>query len=336
MRRGSDDRITMADIADVAGVSIATVSRALSGNRPMSEDLRRKVCDTASQLGYQVNLVGRTLRQQRSFTVGLIVPDLDNPFFSSLAQSLSRTFAPSSVELLLFSADSDLDIERRGIQSFLGRQVDALVIIATHEKRSAPNVELAGSVVTVELDRRVASPNTHFVGCDNRYGMRLVHEHVQRDVDVECQPPVFIGGSTQSSSGRERLAGFRKWFPDHPVLLGSFDAVWGQRAADEILGMGLEHGTLIAAADVIALGLISRLLSAGVRIPEDFRVVGFDGVGVVHLAHPTLTTVRQPVEEMSEAILGIVLSGAAGEPPDRRTQLFRPTLVYGESSPARA
>lgn len=335
--RTAGHKVTMADVAQAAGVSIATVSRALSGNRPMSDELREQVLEAARTLGYQVNLVGRTLRQQRSFTVGLIVPDLDNPFFSSLTQSLSRAFAPSAIDLLVFSADSDLATERRGIKSFIGRQVDALVIIPTHERKSARNIELvARSVLTVELDRRVASPDTHYVGCDNTHGMRLVHDHLVTDVDLDAQPVVFVGASRDSSSGRERLAGFRRWFKGQPVLLGSFNVEWGQQAADELLAMGLRSATIVTAADVIALGAMSRLQADGFRVPEDFRVIGFDGVGVFNLAHPTLTTVRQPVEQMSQAIVDLVLQGTSADaPPPPGQVLFKPTLVYGESSPAR-
>jgi LacI family transcriptional regulator len=326
----------MDDVARHAGVSSATVSRALSGTRPMSDELRERVRDTAARLGYQVNLVGRTLRQRRSSTVGLIVPDLDNPFFSSLAQSLSRTFRPSGVDLLVFSADSDLETERRGIQSFLGRQVYALVNIATHERKSASNVAVATqSVVTVELDRRVASPDAHFIGCDNAPGMELIHEHVTQDVDTSEQPVVFVGEVRDSSSGRERLSAFRSRFGNQLELLGSFDVKWGLQAADEILAAGLRKATVVTAADVIALGVLSRLQTAGFRVPEDFRVIGFDGIGVWSLAHPTLTTVRQPVEAMSQAIVDMIVGDNPGAPTTVQRQVFRPTLVYGESSPRR-
>jgi LacI family transcriptional regulator len=325
----------MAEVATHAGVSTATVSRALSQTRPMSPELRAKVLESAAELGYHVNLVGRTLRKRRSSTAGLIVPDLDNPFFASLAQHLSRTFERSGVDLLTFSADSDLETERRGVESFLGRQVDALVIIACHERESGANIETASrSVVTIELDRRVPSAAAHFVGCNNRYGMQLIHEHVSAHVDEARQPVVFVGGSNASSSGRERLAGFRRWFGDRPALEGSFDVSWGQQAADRLLADGMTSGTIVAAADVVALGLMSRLLTSGYSVPDDFRVIGFDGVGVADLAHPTLTTVRQPVEQISEAILDLVVRGTSEEglPRVRRTTI-RPEMVYGESSP---
>jgi LacI family transcriptional regulator len=331
--------VTMSDVARRAGVSTATVSRALSGgDRPMSPDLRIKVMQAAEELGYRVNLVGRTLRRRSSSTVGMIVPDLDNPFFSALAQALSRTFESSGIDLLLFSADSDLLIERRGVQSFLGRQVDALVIIASHERDSADTIDIASrSVLTIELDRRVPSPTARFVGCNNRYGMQLVHEHVAHHVNTEVQPVVFVGGDMDSSSGRERLTGFRRWFGDErPTLLGSFDVGWGQRAADQLLTDGMTTGTVVAAADVIALGLLSRLQTRGFRVPEDFRVIGFDGIGVSYLAHPTLTTVRQPVEQMSQEILDLVLAGTSRNPQGQaRARTIRPALVHGESSPPR-
>lgn len=337
MSQPSSRPVTMAEVAAHAGVSIATVSRALSQNRPMSPVLRDRVLRAAEDLGYRVNLVGRTLRRRRSSTVGLVVPDLDNPFFASLAQHLSRKFEAAAIDLLVFSADSNLAIERRGVQSFLGRQVDALVIIACHERDSEPSIDMASrSVVTIELDRKVRSPAAHFVGCNNGYGMKLIHEHVVADVDQRDQPVVFVGGSLASSSGRERLAGFQKWFRDRPVLVGTFDVGWGQRAAEQIVADGMSKGTVIAAADIIALGLMSRLHAFGYRVPEDFRVIGFDGVGVSYLAHPTLTTVRQPVEKISQAILDLVVQGASGKGLERVSRTtVRPAMVYGESSPRR-
>ena len=335
MAQGTSRTVTMADVARHAGVSAATVSRALSGTRPMSPEIRSKVVEAAEELGYRVNLVGRMLRQRRSATAGLIVPDLDNPFFCALAQHLSRTFVPSGLDLLIFSADSNLDTELRGVQSFIDRQVDALVLIPFHEEESSGNVAVAtGSVVTIQLDRRVPESDAHFVGCDNSHGMHLIRQHVSENVDTERQPVIFVGGDEISSSGKERLEGFQREFGTEALALnGSFDATWGISAAREILDRGFRSGTVVAAADVIALGITSHLHAQGLRVPEDFRVIGFDGVGVSHLAHPTLTTVRQPVEAMSRAIVSIVGSEKVG---DTQTIRLEPELVVGESSPATA
>lgn len=324
-------RVTIRDVALHAGVSPATASRALTGSRPMSDELREKVLVSASELGYRVNLLGRALRQQRMSVIGLVVPDLENPFFGALAEHLSRVVEPSGFELLVASAGDSVEAEHRGVQSFLDRQMQSLVLIPCDEEGSRASLDAAiAEVVTVQLDRRVTSSEALFVGCDNLAGMALIAKHVHDSVDVASQPVVFVGAGTRSSSAHERLDGFRRHFPHAPVLLGDFDVRWGQEAADRLIEDGWRRGTLVAAADVIALGLLSRLQFRGFRVPEDFRVIGFDGVGVTPLAHPALTTVRQPVEAMSQAVLDLV---SAGNRPDQTDVRLSPTLVVGPSSP---
>lgn len=334
MLSGTGRRPTLAEVARRAGVSSATVSRTLNGIRDVDPELQTRVLDAATELGYRVNLLGRALRQQRTATVGLMVPDLENPFFSGLAQHLARAFVEPGIDLMVASADSSLETEERGIRSFVGRQVDALVVIPVHEVDSGPNIDLAASAVaTVQLDRRVPGTAAHFVGVDNRRGMRLVHEHLAA-VDLDRQPVVYVGARPESSSAHERLDAFTRLFgADAPVLLGSFDIAWGQAAAEELAAGGWRTGTVVTAADVIAVGLMHRLQSLGHRVPEDFRVIGFDGVGVAtRLAHPALTTVRQPAERIAQAVRTLVETGP--EPAAPVIRRLRPTLTVGESSPA--
>lgn len=322
---------TMTDVARLAGVSVATVSRTLSRTRSVDPVMQRKVTAAAEQLGYRVNLVGRALRQTRTSTVGLVVPDLDNPYFSALAQQLSRAFSDPGIDLLVFSADGSLETEARGVRSFLGRQVDALVLIPVHEELSEPSVSAAAAEVhTVQLDRRVQGTAASYVGVSNQAGMQLVHDHIATAVDVRTQPVVYVGATPDSSSAHERLDGMRRFFsPDVPTLLGDFSAAWGREAAARILADGRRGATVVTAADVIALGVLAHLLHEGRSVPDEFRVIGFDGIGAAALAHPSLTTVRQPVEEMARSIRALV--EADDEPSSR---WFTPDLVVGETSPA--
>lgn len=328
----------MHDVAAHVGVSIATVSRALNGNRPMSQELRAQVLAAAESLGYRVNLLGRALRVRRTFSLGLVVPDLENPFFSALAQQVSRSFSRSNIDVFVYSADNDIELERRGIQSFLGRQVDGLVIIPSSETDSEDNVLLADRhVVTVQFDRSVRSAPVRYVGCDNRHGMKLVLEHLHRDVDLARQPPIFIGAEPTSSSAHERLAAFTKAMPEAQRLLGSFSFGWGQKAAHLLIDQGTVAGTIVTGADVIALGVVAGVQARGYRVPEDFRVIGFDDIGVSFLAQPALTSVRQPVSRMTSAIVDIVLGNLDNTPAATRsrTKRFKPDLVIRQSSPAR-
>ena len=301
--------------------------------------MRDQVLTSAQSLGYRVNLLGRALRLKRTFSLGLVVPDLENPFFSALAQRVSRAFIDSDIDVFIYSADNDIELERRAIQAFLGRQVDGLVLIPCNEIDSKDNVLFADSTVaTVQFDRLVLAVPTRYIGCDNRYGMELVAEHLHRDVDLVRQPPFFIGAGATSSSGRERLVAFKHAMPDAKSLLGSFSFEWGQNAAYELIDTGTTAGTIVTAADVIALGVIAGAQERGYRIPEDFRVIGFDDVGVSNLAHPALTSVRQPVDKMTAAILEMVLesvSGVTAGARDAKT-VFKPDLIIRESSPRRS
>jgi LacI family transcriptional regulator len=320
---------TMADVARLAGVSVSTVSRTLSGTRAVDPAMQRRVTEAAEELGYQVNLVGRALRQTRTSTVGLVVPDLENPYFSALAQQLSRAFSDPGIDLLVFSADGSLEIEARGVRSFLGRQVDALVLIPVHEQLSETSVSAAAAVHTIQLDRRVPGTAASYVGVSNRVGMQLVHDHVTTAVDVSAQPVIYVGATPDSSSAHERLDGIRRWFsPEVPTFLGDFSAAWGREAAARILAEGWTGATIVTAADVIALGVLAHLLHQGRSVPDEFRIIGFDGVGAAALAHPSLTTVRQPVEEMARSIRSLIESD--DEPS---SHWYKPNLVLGATSP---
>lgn len=174
---------------------------------------------------------------------------MENPFFSALAQQVSRSFSKSNIDVFIYSADNDVKLEHRAIQSFLGRQVDALVLIPCHEIDSEENVLLAdSSVVTIQFDRSVRTPQVRCVGCDNRHGMKPVVEHLRRDVDLRRQPPIFVGSGPTSSSAHERLDAFARSLPNAKRFLGSFSIEWGQRAAHDLIDQGVTAGSIVTAA----------------------------------------------------------------------------------------
>lgn len=326
-----DRVVTMKDVAEHAGVSSSTVSRALAGTRAMSPEIRDRVLESAEELGYQVNLLGRALRQQRLNVVGLVVPDLENPFFAALGEQLGRTLREGGFDLLISSAGDRVEVEAQAIRSFLGQQIHALVVIPCDEIGSAAALRASQRrLPTVQFDRMVPALDVPFVGCDNVSGIAAIVRHV-RQVTKEGEPIVFVGAGTASSSARERREAFLAAVPDAILLDGGFDVEWGREAARLLLERGMRRGTVVAAADVIALGVLSGFQRSGARIPEDFRVIGFDGIGVTGFAWPQLTTVRQPVEAMSEAILELIREGDAGA---SHRVLVEPEFRPGASSPS--
>jgi len=321
----------MRDVADHAGVSSATVSRALTGSRSMSAEIRERVLASASELGYHVNLLGRALRTQRLNVVGLIMPNLENPFFAALAEELGSVLRGAGFDLLVSSAGDDVAVERRAVESFLGQQIHALIVIPSDERASADALRLAVErVPTVQFDRQVQDLDVPYVGCDNVRGIEMIASHV-REVTPTGQPTIFIGAEIISSSARERREAFEALMPETIFMNGTFGVEWGHSAARELLERGIRSGTIVASADVIALGVQSELQANGLSVPRDFRVIGFDGVGVAGYALPALTTVRQPVEEMSRAILELISDGS--QPDSSRRELVVPEFVPGDSSP---
>lgn len=298
----------------------------------MSPDVQQRVLESAEALGYQLNLLGRALRQQRLSIIGLVVPDLQNPFFAALSEQLALTLRAGGFDLLVSSAGGDVSTELRGVQSFLGQQIHALIVIPSDEVRSeAGLMQAQDRVRTIQFDRRVISADVPYVGCDNARGMELIAAHVKNARAADPSEVIYVGADPNSSSGHERAMGFRRFFPDALHLSGSFDAAWGREAIDMLLRRGTRRGILVAAADVIAVGMLSALQAAGFRVPDDFRVVGFDGIGVTALAQPALTTVEQPVAAMTETIFELIREGAS--PIDAGEWLLPPRLVVGASSP---
>ncbi len=218
---------------------------------------------------------------------------------------------------------------------FLGRRVDGLVLIPCDEIQSAANVRMASrSVVTIQLDRLARSVKTHYVGCDNRYGMRLIASHVRKVADLSRQPVVFIGAHPTSSSAHERLDTFVNAFPSAQRVLGSFSFEFGRDAMTRLMKEGLRAATVVTDADIIALGVISAVHAHGAAIPDDYRVTGFDDVGVSFLAQPALTTVRQPVDQMTDTIVNIVRASFDGSgQPGYVVLRLKPALVVRDSSP---
>lgn len=297
----------------------------------MLPEIRDRVVQSAEELGYHVNLLGRALRKRGLNVVGLIVPDLSNPFFAALAEHLGTALRDAGFELLISSAEDDIDTERRAVESFLGQQIRALVVIPCDEQASAAALKLAvGRVPTVQFDRWVRDAEVPYVGCDNARGIQEIVRHV-REVAEDERSVVFVGAGVASSSARERREAFEVLMPRARFMDGSFDVEWGRRAARILLDEGIRSATVVVSADVIALGLQSELQASGARIPQDFRVIGFDGVGVTGYALPALTTVRQPVEEMSRVILEQISGDASAS--TSLSQLVPPIFVVGASSP---
>ncbi|MBH0130697.1 LacI family DNA-binding transcriptional regulator [Salinibacterium sp. NK8237] len=318
-------RPTVKDVAEAAGVSVATVSRALSGARVVRPELQELVVRTADALGYRPHLIAQALRRSRSGAIGMIVPKIENPFFPQLVGHADRVLQQHNLALLLCSADDDPELEAKRISILAERQIDGLLISPCSQSASAPALaEIAARMPVVQFDQRVPTVATPFVGIDDAAGIAAVTAHLGRSGRRRL---AFIGADTDNWSGQRRTDGFEAWADaEDPsarqrILAGDFSREFGHDAAMQLLAADGQIDAIVCANDLLALGALDAATELGIGVPDQLAITGFDDINIATVSRPTLTTVRQPVAEMVEKAIGILLNaidGAVEEPVDIR------------------
>ncbi|MGY3205306.1 LacI family transcriptional regulator [Streptomyces sp. TE5632] len=335
--------VTLKDVARASGCSVATVSRVLGGTRPVGPEIARRVKEAADRLGYRPNQVARALRSRSTGTIGLVLPQITNPFFPSLVQEVEHALHAEGRAVLFADCNDDPETEAARITALLDRQVDALLVIPVDETHSREAVAMAAARVPLVLLDRCCGPGVaDSVATDNTAGMALVLDHLAA---TGRRRPYFVGAAGTASAAVERLAAYEAGAgaldPEAPdrAELGDFSLEWGRAAVDRILPS--RPDAVVCANDLIAVGALRRLRQLGVDVPGEIAVTGFDDIPVADLAEPPLTTVRQPVRALAtEAahLLGHRLAGQQNGQPDgpRRSVRLAPELVVRASSAPRA
>ncbi|MFI0357586.1 LacI family DNA-binding transcriptional regulator [Actinomadura sp. 9N407] len=327
-------RVTIADVAARAGVSTATVSRVLSGRGPVSDAMGRRVRSAAEDLGYQVNTIARALRDGRTGTVGMVVPSITNPFFTSLVESVEHVLGQEGKELFLCDARSDAEIEARRLASLVARNVDGIIVSPSHGTESGRAVqETADRLPLVQLDRFVGGTETDWVGVDDIAAMRQVIDHLHAG---GARSAAFVGSRLTNSSTEQRLSGFRRraadtgmTVRDEWILLDDYTVEWGEDAVAQLATGAAFPDAIVCADDLIALGVTRACRAHGISVPAEVQVTGFDNIQFARLGEPALTTVDQPTDQI--AAEAVRLLGAVGGTSRAHIALV-PKLVVRDST----
>lgn len=326
--------VTMREVADAAGVSVATVSRVLNGSRPVNDAARRSVHRAVEDLGYRRNLVASSLRRQRTRSVAVVVPHIANPYFPRLIQAIERGLAADEHQLLIADSQDDPAVERDRVAALADRQVDGLLLVPCHERDSAAS--LAGiALPSVLVDRSIAGLAADRVGSDDLAGMRAVVAHLRA---TGRRRLAFVGAAPDTSTARQRLEAFRAEVgTDAAVWLGDYSLDWGRQAAAALLEAtaggpdGLPEA-VVCGNDLVAIGVVRGLRDAGVALPGTVAVTGYDDVGFAEVCDPPLTTVRQPVDAIGATAVRLLLDRADGADPPARERRLAPELVIRAST----
>lgn len=315
-------------------MSLSMASRILSGQRTIRDHHTDAVLQVSQRLSYEPDRIARSLRSRASGTIAMVVPGVTNPFFPSLIEAAARASAAGDRMLLLADSCGDADLEASLVRALLERRVDGLLIVPVGNA-SAPTVaHAARRTPTVQLDRPVDA-QTHAVRTDNARGMHLAVEHLAA---VGRQRLALVSGDTSTSTGRQRLRGYREAVErtgvsgGQQVRLGAFARAHGYTEAGLLLDTAQPPEAIVCGADVIALGVLQAAHERGLRIPDDLAVTGFDDIEVAAVAFPPLTTVRQPARAMTEAAIELLEQSTA----TRREVVLAPELVVRASTPTPA
>lgn len=324
-------RARLQDVADRAGVSLATASRVLNGSaRQPGADLVARVKAAASELGYVVNAQAQALARARSGLLGLVVQDISDPYFSSIAAGAQAAARASGRLVLLASTSRDPEAEREAVAAFAAHRVDAVVVAGT---RWTPDEDAA---LAAELDAFVAAGGRSVivgqpvgdgsvVRPPNATGARALAEALLAQGHRRF---VVLGGPPRVVTSRERTEAFTAAAlagggDVAEVLVTEFSRDGGYAAGDDVAALVRDEAgdgeplSVFAVTDVMAIGLIARLRELGVEVPRDVRVAGFDDVPTLRDHVPALSTVRIPLEEMGslavQAAVGDAAPGAVTE-----------------------
>jgi LacI family transcriptional regulator len=315
------DQVTVHDVARRAGVSIATVSRALTGARRVTPEIADRVQTAAAELGYRPDTVARSLRRQETRTVGLVIADITNPFFPALVQAVEGAAREADLGVLFADAQNDPAVERDVVDLLLRRRVDALLISPCHRVRSrATLVSACAAVPVVQLDR-FASTAAHYVGLDHDGAVVRLLDHLAA-TGRRCY--ALIGSDPSISTAWERQVAYIRRVTTHDpaavdrVLVGEFSLDWGREATAQIMRRWPDVDAVVCANDLIAVGAVQELQRRGIAVPGRVAVTGFDDTLLAVTAEPALTSVNQPLRRMAEAAVALIGQAAVGGPPVRR------------------
>jgi len=333
--------VRMKDIARELGVSVMTVSKALRGVSDISEATRQRVLMRMKELDYQPNMAARSLATGQSFIVGLIVPDLLNPYFAELAKSLGGELRKHSYSLILASSEDKPEIEQAELRMMLARGVDALLLASCQTSAKGFAAIQKRHIPFVLLDKPFPRFRGDFVGIDDCAGGQLATEHL---IQIGRKRLAYIG-SPDLGPEAERFRGFRSTLEHHAMRLteafvipqpehveSSHEA--GYQIMSTLLQRKRRPDGVFCHNDVVAIGAMKATLDAGLSIPEDIAFVGFDNVRYSEYLQIPLSSVDQLTGQLGEAAAKLALNlieNRAGRPKPS-TVLLKPALVVRQST----
>ncbi|ABY95668.1 MULTISPECIES: LacI family DNA-binding transcriptional regulator [Thermoanaerobacter] len=328
--------VTIKDIAKLANVSITTVSRVINNKTEgVSEETRNRILQLVKELGYQPNAIARGLVTKKTKTVGLIIPDISNPFFPDIARGVEDSAHIYGYNVFLCNTDDNLEKESEYINALKEKYVDGIIFTSSSIPKHEHITDLIKSgIPVVIMDRRIDSEDIYGVFLDNYEGGYIATKYL---IDLGHKRIGCITGPLYISNAIERLEGYKRALVDNEIEVdnrlifeGDYKINSGIIGAEKLL----EHEVtaIFASNDLMAYGAYKAIRSYGYKIPDDISVVGFDDIQLSQILEPQLTTIRQPAYDMGLAAARMLIKLVEGKKLKKKIINFRPQLIIRQST----
>jgi len=330
--------ITLKEIAKLSGVSTATVSHVINGTRFVADETKARVLSVINDVGYKTNYIARSLRSKKSYTIGLIVPDISNTFFSVIIENIAKYLKEKGYRLILANSDESKECEKEEISVFSSQIIDGLLIAPAAEDHSFMHDMVDDDYPIVFIDRKPSNYKRDCVLADNYDGS---FKAVSSLIQSGHKKIGIITGLQGLTTSTERLAGYKDALKKHNIALddrlvkhGDSKYESGYVCAQELFE-SIDLTALYVCNNSMTIGALNYLIDKKVKIPEELSLIGFDDYEWAKITNPSLTVVKQPISEMSIKAVELLLKRINEGGTDYNDFIFQTEIVYRDSfSPA--
>ncbi len=299
------------DVAKRANVSITTVSHIINQTRYVSDELTDRVKKAMEELDYHPNSLARGLRSGKTKTIGLVIPDISNQFFAEISRKIEDKGFEHGYSVILCNTDDDPQKEKSYIDVLLAKKVEGIIFISTVVESNNLEKTMEFGLPIVVVDRDINEINSDIVLVDNSIGGFKATQYL---IELGHRRIACIGGPSPITPSAQRAAGYKQalqeaGIPVDPTLLvfGDFRYESGNKAMRELLALPQPPTAVFASNDMMALGAIQAVNDQGMKIPDDMSVIGFDNIPFSQTVYPTLTTMAQPIHEMADLVVELLI-----------------------------
>lgn len=317
------------DVARLAQVSPATVSRVMNGTANVDDEKKRRVLKAIEETGFVPNEVARSLFKRSAKLIGLIMPSIENPFFTQLAGAIERTADQHGYRLVLCNTGSSIEKEKAAIQMLVSMNADGIILTSSNDEIRDYTAKC--SIPIIVTDRSFnGCGNLKIVHCDHYQGGRMAAEHL---IDCGCKSIVCIKGQQEISSAKDRYDGYRDVCKEHGIKEQTVDCAYdfeqGMKVTSELLDTYKDVDGIIACNDMVAISVYKILHKRGIRVPEEVQIIGFDDIALSKLMSPELTTISQPIDEIGAKAAELIMFK---DTTDQAEYIFEAKLTERETT----